>query len=232
LRPSARVIISRPRNNFQLTEDALQYVFVAGGIGITPIVPMLRAAEAAARPFQLIYCSRRPEATAFLELAHQSAVDGRALVHHDEGRRDAQLDFNELLGSAVTGTHLYCCGPNGLMEAVRRATSTWPTGTVHFEYFVNPLQSTDSTDKRFEIELRKSGMALDVPADRSILEILRENGLSVDSSCESGLCGTCKTRYLAGMPDHRDLILDDHERTEFLMVCCSRARSERLVLDL
>lgn len=231
--PGQPLPISPPRNNFPLAKEAANHVFVAGGIGITPILPMIRFLQAALQPFKLIYCSRSPERTAFLDFATELASRSEALVHHDAGQPDAQLDFKALLGDRALGSHLYCCGPEGLMKAVRAAAEPWPAGTVHWEYFSNAaLTSQTGVDRPFRVQLKGSGAFLHVPADRSMLDVLRANGVMVDSSCESGLCGTCKTRYVSGAPDHRDLVLDDVERREFVMICCSRSQGELLVLDL
>ena len=233
LGPGSTVPISPPRNNFPLAVDAARHVFVAGGIGITPILSMVRVAARTAVRYKLIYCTRSPERTAFLDFASGLAAQGLALVHHDGGRRAAQVDFHAMLRDRPDGAHLYCCGPNGLMRAVREASASWPAGTVHFEYFANTEPSRPAErEMPFRIKLQKSGALLDVPADRSIVQVLRGQGIEVETSCESGLCGTCKTRYLSGMPDHRDLVLDEAEHTQYLMICCSRAKSELLVLDL
>lgn len=231
LTAGAAVAISSPRNNFPLRADAVNTIFVAGGIGITPIVPMMRALAERGRAFKLVYCTRAPERTAFLDYALRLARDGLAIVHHDQGRADAQLDLQELLADATPGTHLYYCGPEGLMRAAKAASNHWPSDCVHSEYFtIRPV--VRDPDGPFRVGVKNSGLVFDVPPGRSILDVLRDNGIAVDASCESGLCGTCKTRYVAGTPDHRDLVLDDVEQGEFVMICCSRALSETLVLDL
>lgn len=231
--PGDDILISLPRNNFPLAREAASHLFVAGGIGITPFIPMIRSLQHVATPFKLVYCSRSPERAAFIDFALELAASGLAIVHHDAGEPERRLDLHALLGQAAEGTHLYCCGPEGLMRAVREASAGWPGGTVHWEYFANtPLLEHAHVDNPFKVQLRSSGLVLDIPAEESIMGVLRANGVAVDSSCESGLCGTCKTRYLSGEPDHRDMILDESERREFVMICCSRSRTGTLLLDL
>ena len=119
------------------------------------------------------------------------------------------------------------------MAAVREATATWASGSVHFEHFTNSLSPVrPEEDRAFRVKLQRNGQVFDVPADRTIIEVLREGGIEVETSCESGLCGTCKTRYVSGLPEHRDLVLDDQEHRDYLLICCARSRSELLVLDL
>ena len=120
------------------------------------------------------------------------------------------------------------------MAAVRAAAARWKPGTVHFEHFTNALldSSTTGQDGPFAVQLLRSGKTVEVPPDRTIIEVLRERGVEVETSCESGLCGTCKTRYVSGTPEHRDLVLDDDEHREYMMICCSRSKSDLLVLDL
>lgn len=224
--------VSPPRNNFPLALNAEHHILVAGGIGITPIVPMIGSLEQRGRSFQVIYCSRTEARTAFHGLALGLAQRGLAVIHHDEGRRERQFDFERALATRPDGAHLYCCGPEGLMQAVRYAARSWPADTIHWEYFSNAAAASRSSDGSFLVRLASSGKLLEIPSDATILETLRVHGATVDSSCESGLCGTCKTRYLEGRPDHRDLVLDEAEKEKFLMICCSRSLSETLVLDL
>jgi ferredoxin-NADP reductase len=231
--PGAELGISAPRNHFPLAAGAVRHLFVAGGIGITPIVAMLRQVSRTAMPFCLVYCTRSPARTAFLDFCAKLAARGTVQFHHDNGERGAQFDFGALLADQQAGTHLYCCGPEGMMAAVRNASAGWKPGTVHFEHF-SPVASTDKPegDIPFQVSLLSTGDVLDVPTSSTIIEVLRAHGVQVETSCESGLCGTCKTRYVAGTPDHRDLILDDVEQREFMMICCSRSRGAMLVLDL
>lgn len=235
VRPGMGLEISQPFNYFPLAEEASSHLLIAGGIGITPILAMARDLAARGADFRLEYCTRSPEATAFrgeLSSAHWS---DRVRLHHDGGRPAAELPFAALLRERRGETHLYCCGPRGLMNAVRRMTSHWPSSSVHFEDFgtsTDPLVEASAEGDTFEVRLAKRERTVRVPAGVSILEALRREGLELPSSCESGTCGTCRTRLLAGSADHRDYVLDEDEQRGEIMICVSRARSPLLVLDL
>lgn len=225
-----QLLMSSPRNNFALAERAGSFLFVAGGIGITPILSMMRHLKRGGdRPFKLYYCTRDADSTAFIP--ELTAEFGDAVtVHHDNGDIDQALDLWPLL-EKPSGAHVYCCGPRGLMESVEDMSGHWPSGTVHFESFgVSAKAFADN--QPFRVKLEKTQQTLDVPADKSILETLRAHGLRVPSSCESGTCGSCKTRLLAGEAEHRDMVLGDEEKSDHIMVCVSRAKSSELVLDL
>ena len=221
-----------PRNDFPLPARAGSFLFIAGGIGITPIMSMLRHLNAQGETrYRLVYCTRGPEFTAFRDELAAPEFHGRVKIHHDEGDPDRALDLWPLL-QRPTGAHLFCCGPRPMMEAVRDMTGHWPSSSVHFESFADGATTHRASDTPFRVRLARSGGVVDVPADTSILAALRAAGHTVASSCESGTCGTCRTRLVAGEADHRDLVLGDAERDEYIMVCVSRARSDELVLDL
>jgi len=241
--------ISHPRNNFPLREEARRHLLLAGGIGITPMIAMIHWLRATGAEFTLHYCTRSPERTAFFADLQDMRQSGRAFIHHDGGNPAQGVDISALLQSHDEGTHLYYCGPNGFMSAVRRASAHWPAGTVHCEYFalsadaprasasarpqpVAPGDMHDAIGVGFQVKIASTGAVFEVPNDKSIVQVLREHGIEVETSCESGLCGTCKTRYLEGVPDHRDYILDDEEKRHEMLICCSRATSPLLVLDL
>ncbi|MEP7182682.1 MAG: PDR/VanB family oxidoreductase [Betaproteobacteria bacterium] len=227
----ARLACSPPRNDFPLAERAQSVLFIAGGIGITPIVSMVRHLASTGRArFKLIYCTRSPEATAFRDELAAPEFHGRVVFHHDAGDPARALDLWPLL-ERPTGAHVYCCGPRPMMEAVRDMTGHWSSSTVHFESFSDAAATRTADDRPFQVKLARSGAVIEVPADRSILDALRGAGHDVPSSCESGTCGTCRTRLLGGEADHRDLVLTDAERADHVMVCVSRARSDELVLD-
>lgn len=246
------LVISRPRNGFPLDPHAARHLFLAGGIGITPIISMIRALHAAGDRFLLHYCTRSRERTAFLDELQPLAAEGKVLFHHDGGDPARGLDLSTLLSAHEPGTHLYYCGPEGFMAAVAAAAAHWPARSVHFEHFSAPqreaaqhaemrtpgtgaLLSRDveaDVSLGFQVKIASSGRVFDVPEDKSIVQVLRQNGIDVPTSCESGLCGTCRTRYLEGVPDHRDYVLGDSERQYEMMICCSRAKSPVLVLDL
>lgn len=219
------------RNLFPL-EPAERYLFIAGGIGITPIIPMLAAADADHRPWRLYYGGRSRESMAF---AHDLSVQyGPNVVLWPEDEQ-GMLDLATILGSPAQGQHVYCCGPTGLISAVEdRCREQWPDGHVHIERFTAESSSL-ATDEAFEVVLRSSGEHITIPADRSVLEVLNEDyGMELISGCEQGICGTCETNVIDGVPDHRDQILSAEERAQnkTMMTCVSRCLSGPLTLDL
>lgn len=229
LRPGVTVTLGVPRNNFAF-EPASNYLFVAGGIGITPLLPMMRAASAAGTSWSLLLCAPRTADAPFLREAR--ALGGEVSVHAStEGTR---LDVAAHLRDARPDTLLYCCGPEALMLAVEQATACWPQGSVRFEWFTARARPEGETADTFEVECAQRGLTLTVPSGRSILQVLNDAGLDVPCSCEQGICGTCEVAVLEGEVDHRDSILSAAERASnsTMMCCVSRAKSPRLVLDL
>lgn len=235
--------ISPPRNNFALHEDAQHHVLVAGGIGITPMIAMVHRLLAIGASFELHYGARTESRLAFVEQLKSLGLGSRLHLYVDGGDPSRGMDVIGLARHAREGAHFYCCGPAGLMRAVRKATATREPGTVHFEHFAGAATPTAVPDDLmagdgetigvgFKVKLARSGGEFDVPDDKSIVDVLREHGIQVPTSCEAGLCGTCRTRYLEGEPDHRDYVLEDEERRHEIMLCCSRSRTSRLVLDL
>src|SRR5712675_607108 len=221
--------VSAPANNFALVKSAAGYLFVAGGIGITPIMAMIRQLKAAGGRFKLCYCTRSPAVTAFRDELSGPEFRGQVVIHHDQGDLARALDLWPIV-EKPKGQQLYCCGPRGLMQAVRDMTGHWSPSAVHFEAFTEAAERKPD-DKPFRVRLARTGGTVEVPAGTTILEALRAKGLEVPSSCESGTCGTCRTRLVAGEADHRDLVLSDHEHATNIMVCVSRARSDELVID-
>jgi ferredoxin-NADP reductase len=223
------VRVRGPRNNFLLVESP-RYLFIAGGIGITPILPMIVAAEAAGAEWQLVYGGRQRASMAFLdELAPYG--DRVSIQPQDE---TGLLDLDSLLGTPLDDTLVYCCGPEPLLAAVEERCSPWPRQSLHVERFsAKPLTEPVRTEA-FEVVLAQSELTLTVPPDRSILDVVEEAGVGVLSSCAEGTCGTCETPVLEGEPDHRDSVLDDDEKqaNDCMMICVSRSCSSRLVLDL
>jgi len=218
-----------PRNHFPLAPDADHSLFIAGGIGITPIFAMIQSLHAGGHSWELHYCARSPAHAAF----HPELValgGGRVTPWFSEA---PLLDTAALLRDVREGAHVYCCGPTGLMTAVSNAAAHWPADRIHFEYFSAPAHA-EAPNGSFEVELRRSGLVLEVPPERSILQAVREHGIDVPSSCEEGVCGTCETGVLEGECDHRDFLLSEAERAAnaSMMICVSRARSRRIVLDL
>jgi phthalate 4,5-dioxygenase reductase subunit len=177
-------------------------------------------------PFRLYYCTRNPEATAFRE--ELSALRGRVTIHHDDGEPARALDLWPVLERPKG--HVYCCGPRGLMDAVRNMSGHWSSSSVHFESFVDrPAPRAD--DKPFSVRLARSSAVVEVPVGTTILEALRAQGHEAPSSCESGSCGTCRTRLLGGEADHRDLVLTPDEQATNIMLCVSRAKSDQIEID-
>ncbi|MCJ1681504.1 PDR/VanB family oxidoreductase [Streptomyces sp. APSN-46.1] len=223
-----------PVNRFPLV-PADGYLFIAGGIGITPILPMVRAlAAASSPPWQLLYGGRTLASMAYREeLTALSALTGLAGGNVAFAPQDTHglLNLDDALSGLPDTTAVYCCGPNGLIEAVERRV---PAATLHVERFTAPTDPTAPTPDAFEVELHRTGRVLQVPADRSLLDVVREAVPSVPSSCEQGICGTCETKVLAGTPDHHDTVLTPAERSSgtTMMICVGRSKSPRLTLDL
>jgi ferredoxin-NADP reductase len=226
----ATVRVRGPRNHFPLVA-AGGYLFIAGGIGITPILPMIAEADAAGADWHLIYGGRTRASMAFVdELAPYA--DRVTLVPQDEC---GMLDLDTALGVPRAGTLVYACGPTGLLDAVERYCAPWPPGSLHLERFTAREPEPGRTaNTEFDVVLQRSGLTLTVPPDRSIFEVCKAAGISVVGSCLEGICGTCETEVVDGDVDHRDSILNDEEReaNEYMMICVSRCRSARLTLDL
>jgi phthalate 4,5-dioxygenase reductase component len=223
--------VGPPANEFAMSKaEPKSTLFIAGGIGITPIRSMIQHLRAEGRTnFTLYYFTRTPTMMAFREEFADAGLAGNVVLHHDDGDPDQAYDLWPVL-EEPRGAHLYCCGPAGLMEAVRDMTGHWPESAVHFEDFAG-VAAARPDDTAFTVRLAVSGETVEVPAGTSILEALRGAGHVLPSSCESGTCGTCRTRYLEGEPDHRDLVLSDREKRDEIMICVSRAKSPVLVLD-
>ncbi|HUH41066.1 MAG TPA: cytochrome P450, partial [Castellaniella sp.] len=223
-----------PRNHFRMDEAARKLILIAGGIGITPIMAMAQRAQALGLDYVLHYsCASRAKA-AFLSQLQQTHGDRLVLHISDEGTRN---DFDALLAQPDADSFIYACGPVRMLEALQAAVDQagWRPDALHVEHFANDAPQLDPAHEHaFEIELRNSGLTLQVPADKTILEILHASNIDVQSDCEEGLCGTCEVAVVSGDIDHRDSVLNPAERkvNDRMMACCSRARSGRLVLDL
>jgi phthalate 4,5-dioxygenase reductase subunit len=227
----ALVEVSEPRNAFELAEKAPAFIFIAGGIGITPIMSMVRTlASGGKSKFRLYYCTRSPEATPFRDELAADEFRGKVTIHHDHGDPARSLDLWPIL-EKPTAAHIYCCGPRPMLEAVRDMTGHWSTAAVHFESFLDAAAQEKPGDRPFTVKLAKSGDRIEVPPGVSILDAMRARGHDAPSSCESGTCGTCRTRLLAGEADHRDLVLAEEEKSSQVMICVSRARSPEITID-
>jgi phthalate 4,5-dioxygenase reductase subunit len=226
-----RLAASLPRNYFPLAPGKGPHLLIAGGIGITPLFCMAQELARDRADFRLYYCARTAEGAPFRQELSDRAFAGRVVLHHDGGDLARALDVRKIVGSAPPGAHIYCCGPRPLMEDVKQAASARPRDTVHFEDFGAPSAPSDA-ERGFQVVLSRSGQVIDVPPGVSILEALRRHGLQLRSSCEAGSCGSCLTRVVAGDIDHRDFLLDDSEQSHSMLICVSRARGDKLVLDL
>ncbi|MCQ9615723.1 PDR/VanB family oxidoreductase [Paenalcaligenes niemegkensis] len=230
----SELLISSPRNFFPLNNKAKKHNFVGGGIGITPLMSMLREAQWRSDDFHLHYFVRSPERGAFIDQLRPVIEAGKASIYYDSEGTCPSLDL--LFETVKSGEHIYYCGPAGFMDAMDRATAHWPAGTVQYERFNAPVADAATTgptvNSSFQIQLARSGQTYTVGADETIVETLKRNGIVIDVSCTEGYCGTCMTRYLEGTPEHRDSVLDDAGRKNYLMACCARSEGETLVLDL
>jgi ferredoxin-NADP reductase len=223
------VRIRGPRNHFALLSSP-SYVFVAGGIGITPMLPMIEAAQAAGADWTLHYGGRDRASMAF---ADQLAELGER-VHIVPQDQHGILDLATILGTPQPGTLVYTCGPAPLLNAVEEGCASWPANALHLERFSAKPREDTGGDDSFEIVLQRSGLTATVGADETAFDAIRAAGVSVLGSCLEGICGTCETGVLEGEVDHRDSVLDEDEQeaNDCMMVCVSRARSARLVLDI
>ena len=232
--------ISTPRNLFALV-PAQRYLLLAGGIGITPIVAMAEQLQRAGADFELHYCTRSAERTAFSERMKASAFASKVHIHHDDGLDNQKLNLAACLSlaspqtSTTQKTHLFVCGPTGFIEYVVNTAQAqgWPAQQVHVEYF-GAAAVDASKDRAFDVRLASSGQTFHVPHDQTVVAVLAQHGVDVPVSCEAGICGTCITRILEGTPEHRDVYFTDQEKAknDQFTPCCSRATSALLVLDL
>ncbi|OWT54823.1 PDR/VanB family oxidoreductase [Candidimonas nitroreducens] len=219
-----------PDNAFALVEDPGSLILIAGGIGITPILSMIRSlGEDSAIPWSLYYLTCDEQGTAYRDLLSAPPYGPHVTLHHSLANHD-RYDLWPVLEKPNKG-HVYCCGPRSLMKDVRDMSGHWSSSRVHFESFIEGGERKPD-DTAFTVALARSGRSLEVPVGKTILEVLHAAGVPVPCSCESGTCGTCRTHMLEGVADHRDMVLMPEEKDDQIMVCVSRARSDKLVLDL
>ncbi|MGW7068251.1 PDR/VanB family oxidoreductase [Streptomyces sp. NPDC054855] len=226
LRPGQTVTASEPRNHFGL-EEAPGYLFVAGGIGVTPLLAMAREAARRGAGWRMVYGGRNRGSMAFLDELASLSGDLTVVPQDEHGH----IDLASALDGLPAGTLVYCCGPEPLLTAVE---ALCPADRLRVERFAAPVVEQAGDASAFEVECRASGLTLSVGADTSILRAAEDAGLSVSSSCQEGICGSCETRVLDGTPDHRDFLLSEaeHAANTSMMICVSRCASGRLVLDL
>jgi ferredoxin-NADP reductase len=231
LRPGDRLEASGPRNHFRL-EPAPAYVFLAGGIGITPILPMLARAEAVGADWTLVYGGRTASSMAYT--AELAAYGERVTLHPQD--RHGLLDLDGLLGDPRRDTLVYCCGPEALLTAVEQRMAAWPPDALRVERFAAPpgVERDPASEHAVEVVLAETGRSVLVDPETSILQALLDDGVDVLHDCRDGICGACETKVIEGDVDHRDYVLSERERAanDCMMVCVSRACGKRLVLGL
>jgi vanillate monooxygenase ferredoxin subunit len=222
------VPVSLPRNLFALATEAPHSIMIAGGIGLTPFMSMLPELQAARASFHLHVCTRSRQQTPFLDRLDDLHAAGAVTFHHSEGEGAKRLDVRGVLGSHHEGVHAYCCGPERLLEAFIDATVDWPAGHVHYERF----GALPPSGPAYEVGLARSARTIEVMAGETMANALKREGVQVMTSCEAGICGICKVRYVSGDPEHRDHVLSNEERKECLMPCVSGSKGAMIVLDL
>lgn len=220
---------SDPKNDFGLVKSFAGYILIAGGIGITPILAMARHFVNEGTAFKLYYLTRNRASTAYADELSEPEFKGKVVIHHDDGDPAKALDLWPVLEKPKG--HVYCCGPAGLMDSVRDMTGHWSKTAVHFEAFTDG-HTVKPEDVPFTLRLAKSGETLEVPVGQPILDVLRKAGHDVPYSCASGSCGSCRTRLISGDVDHRDFVLQEEEKADYIMVCVSRGRGGEVVVDL
>ncbi len=233
VRAGMTLMAEGPRNHFPLDETAERTLLFGGGIGITPILAMARRLHALGKEFTLHYCTRTAAGTAFRADLETAPFNGQVRLHHDDGPQEQRLDLARDLPPPDGTTHIYVCGPSGFMDWVISSAEArgYAPATIHREYF---SAEVDSSGDGFEVEARASGVTVTVGPEDTIAKALARVGIKIPVKCEEGVCGTCLTSVLEGVPDHRDKFLTDEEReaNEDICTCCSRAFSARLVLDV
>jgi len=231
LRVGQVVTVGLPRNNFPLVETAALSIFIAGGIGITPIKCMIDHLQSAGRAWRLHYAVRSRDEALFAD-DFLSAGD-RLHLHIDSECGGRVMDVDAIVPAAPPDAQLYCCGPAPMLAAFERACAGRPVEFVHLERFSAP-DNAAATGGAYTVELARSKRSIAVRPDQTLLQALQAAGITIKTSCQQGICGTCETRVLSGTPDHRDMILSDDEKAanDTMMVCCSGSLGATLVLDL
>lgn len=227
--------ISAPKNHFALAHDATSHLLLAGGIGVTPLLCMAERLAQLGAGFEMHYCTRSRARTAFVQRIEASTFASRVTFHFDDGAAEQRLNLEAALSRPEPGRHLYVCGPKGFMDAVLSTARAqgWPEAQIHYEFFGAEVAAR-ADDGSFDVRLASSGRVIRVAADRTVVQALSAAGVSLATSCEQGVCGTCLTRVIEGEPDHRDMYLTPEEQAagDQFLPCCSRSKSALLVLDL
>ncbi len=229
------VRISAPKNHFPLANGAARSLLMAGGIGITPILCMAERLSASGAAFDMHYCTRSRERTAFRDRINGSSFASKVQFHFDDGDVAQRLDLVATLADPQPGVHLYVCGPKGFIDATLAAARSagWQPQQLHFEFFSAEVSPSES-DESFEVKLASSGRIVVVAKDQTVIQALAFAGVDIPTSCEQGVCGTCLTRVIEGVPDHKDLFMTPEEQAlnDQFTPCCSRAKTPQLVLDI
>jgi vanillate O-demethylase ferredoxin subunit len=229
-----RLRISEPRNLFPLAHEARRSLLFAGGIGITPILCMAERLAHSGADFEMHYCARSSERAAFVERIRNSPFADRVFLHFDE-QPETALNAARVLANPQPDVHLYVCGPSGFMQYVLDSARTqgWHEPAMHREYFAG-VPVVSSNDGSFSVKVGSTGQVFDIPADKTVVQVLESHGIDIPMSCEQGVCGTCLTRVLEGVPEHRDMFLTEEEQAcnDQFTPCCSRSKSPMLVLDI
>lgn len=223
------VEVSAPKNNFPMVEDASHTVMIAGGIGITPMLPMIARLEKLRKTWELHYVAASPDRAAYVD-----RVEGfdNVEIAYDGVPGGRRLDLKAICAAAPADAHLYCCGPTGMLDAFVATNSDRPKGHAHIEYF--SAETELATEGGYTLELVKSGKTIEVAEGETMLDALLGAGVDIGFACAEGVCGTCQVGVLDGVPDHRDHFLTDEEKAAntSIMVCCSGSKSPNLVLDI
>lgn len=235
IRAGSLLQISQPRNNFALDEAAPCSLLLAGGIGVTPILAMAHRLHAIGAKFDLHYCTRTRARMAFRSDLFDGPFDQSVHPHFDDGPQAQQFDIHGTVAGLPTGAHVYVCGPTGFMNAVLSVAEQYlPASAIHREYFVNQASAPKTGEHAFRVQIASTGAIFEIPPTKSIVAVLAEHGIEIPVSCEQGICGTCVTDVVEGIPDHRDLYLTDeeHVQNKQMTPCCSRAKTELLILKI
>jgi ferredoxin-NADP reductase len=234
LHEGSTVRVRGPRNHFPLVSSP-RYLFIAGGIGVTPMLPMIGTADATGAEWRLLYGGRARSSMAFVDELERHGPRVTICARDEQERPNFRTSLEAALSEPGQDTLVYCCGPEGLLGAVEDACKAWPDNSLHIERFsAKALEEPTDALATFEVECQRSGLTLTVSQDKTIYEACEDAGVDVLGSCMEGVCGTCECDIIEGEADHRDSVLNDAEKeaNETIMICVSRSRSERLVLDL
>ncbi len=234
LRAGDTLKVAPPRNNFELVENANHVVFIAGGIGVTPMWCMIQRLEKLGKSWELHYSTRTRVMCAFHDKLQEleKKKPGRVKLNFDQEPGGKMTDIKAVIASLPADAHIYCCGPNPMLKAFEEACASRPPANVHVEYFTAKAEA--AVDGGYTVVLARSGKSFQVPPGKTILDVLLDSKIDAPFSCMQGVCGTCETKVLEGTPDHRDSVLtpDEQASGKTMMICCSGSKSDKLVLDM